>query len=448
MIRVKKNLFNVGEVRMRFISIASLFFFTHLAFAEPLYTSRDFQHDVKAHAKIIFYFVSAGMPLSMPGLKNTLTVAKAMGYKVQPLNDPVEPVTGENIPVALPASYTAAAGVPLHFPIILIYKNGNACGPAIPGYKNVKGYEQIIALYDQQCGKLWKNTNTQSHLTVSNIAKQIMETPIPRDNIAYYFKIIDNDWVTYHNYDQVYFFNRNTGTEFIAPGQFDGVATPDAQLFTIPAPLRFFSLAKIWADPNNAAKLQPDFLDNSMQDEYQSLGIVNDAANTRTYRAVTAWSANVAFRDYSYNKETGEITPGNPAKTICKASSISLPMLSKNGMMLGGHANAEAFTKIVSIGATGSECTLVQDFGFKTSKVAFNHDGNQVSFVTKDGDAINAYVYQLQTKSLTLLMTVSESKQEYLVFPDFLPNGNVLIMKVQRINGSVHSTLYEMELPI
>ncbi len=33
------------------------------------------------------------MPLSIPGLKNTLEVAKLMGYKVQALNDPVEPVS-------------------------------------------------------------------------------------------------------------------------------------------------------------------------------------------------------------------------------------------------------------------------------------------------------------------------------------------------------------------
>ncbi len=113
--------------------------------------------------------------------------------------------------------------------------------------------------------------------------------------------------------------------------------------------------------------------------------------------------------------------------------------------MLGGHANGEGFTKIVSIGATGSECKLVQDLGFKTGKVAFSHDGNQVSFVTKEGDDIKAYVYHLQTKSLTLLMTVSEAKNEYLAFPDFLPNGNVLLMKVRRTaNGVAISTLVEM----
>ena len=436
------------------VVIISLFFFTHLAVAEPLYTSRDFQHAITTHSKIIFYFVSAGMPLSTPGLKNTLEVAKIMGYEVQPLNDPVEPVTnwgGHYVPVAVPASYTSAAGVPLHFPIILIYKNGQSCGPAIPGYKSLKGYEQIISLYDQQCGNLWKTSKTPSLLRVSNAhsANQIMETPIPRENIAYYFRPIDNEWVTYHTYNQVYFFNRKTGIEFMAPGQFDGVPTPDAQFLTIPAPLRFFSSAKIWADTNNAADLQPDFSDERMHDEYQSLGIVDDSQSTRTYRAVTAWAATVAFRDYSLNKATGDITSGNLPKAVCKSSSISLPMLSKNGMMLGGHSNADAFTKIVSIGATGSGCTLVQDLGFKTGKVAFSHDGNQVSFVTKDGDAIKAYVYHLKTKSLTLLMTVSEAKKEYIVFPDFLPNGNVLIMKVERTsNGAAHSTLFEMQLQV
>lgn len=437
---------------MRFVIIAFLFFFSHLAVAEPLYTSRDFQHDVMTHPKIIFYFVSAGMPLSIPGLKNTLEIAKIMGYKVQPLNDPVEPVRswdGQSIPVAVPASYTSAAGVPLHFPIILIYKMGHACGPAIPGYKSLKGYEQIISLYDKQCGNLWKTRKTQSHLTVSysNIATPVMETPIPRENIAYYFKPIDNDWVTYHASNQVYFFNRKTGTEFIVPGQFDGFATPDAQFLTIPAPLRFFSLAKIWADPNNAANLQPDFTDQNLQDEYQSIGIVDDSESTRTYRVVTAWVTTAAFRDYSLNKATGEITPENQPKKVCKGSPISLPILSKNGLMLGGHFNADTFTKIISIGVKGSECTVVQDLGLKTGKVAFSHDGNQVGFVTKDGDAIKAYVYNLKTKSFTLLMTVSEAKNEYIVFPDFLPNGNVLVMKVQRTSeGAAHSTLFEMKL--
>ena len=142
-----------------------------------------------------------------------------------------------------------------------------------------------------------------------------------------------------------------------------------------------------------------------------------------------------------------EITPASEPKTLCKSASISLPMLSKNGLLLGGQSNGDAFTKIVYIGATGSECNLIQDFKIKTGKVAFSHDGNQVAFVTKEGDAMKAYVYNLKTKSSTFLMEVSEIKKEYLLFPDFLPNGNVLLMKVQRSNdGVVHSTLFEMQL--
>jgi hypothetical protein len=434
---------------MRFIIIAFLFL-TRVAAAETLYTADDFQHDISTHTNIIFYFVSDGMPLSLPGLENALEVANNMDFNVQPLNDPVEPIKnwrGQIIPIAIPAPYTSAAGVPLHFPIMLIYKNGRACGPAIAGYKSVEEYQQIISHYDQQCEALLKNKKTQAQLTAgaTQTASIIMETAIPRENIAYYFKPIDNDWVSYHTSKQVYFFNRKTGEEFMAPGQFDGVPTPDAQFLTIPAPLRFFSLTKIWADPNNASLLSPDFSDQMMKDEYQSIGIVNDSQNTRTYRVVTAWTAAVAFRDYALDKTNDEITAQDQPKTICKDFRMSLPMLSKNGLLLGGRSNADMFTKIFSISETGAECTLVEDLGFKTGKVSFSHDGNQVGFVTKDGDAIKAYVYHLKTKALTLLMTVSESKREYLVFPDFLPNGNVLVMKVQRSSdGVVHSTLFEM----
>lgn len=111
---------------MRFIIAAFLILFlTRPSLAETFYNARDFQHDVKTHSKIIFYFVSDGMPLSIPGLKNTLEVAKIMGYEVQPLNDPMTPVKNwgaQPIPIAVPATYTSAAGVPLHFPIILIIK--------------------------------------------------------------------------------------------------------------------------------------------------------------------------------------------------------------------------------------------------------------------------------------------------------------------------------------
>jgi hypothetical protein len=437
---------------MRFIIVALLLLTNVAAAANTLYTSDDFEHDITTHSKIIFYFVSQGMPLSLSGLKNILEVAKIMGYEVQALNDPVEPVSSWNdqsIPIAVPSFYTSEASVPLHFPIILIYKNGHSCGPAIPGYKSLRGYQEILSLYDQQCGNLSKTRKKSSHLAVSHfyIANTIMETPIPRENIAYYFKPIDNDWITYHASNQVYFFNRKTGIEFMAPGQFDCVPTPDSRFVTIPAPLRFFSLEKIWANPNNAMNLPPNFLDQNMKDEYQSIGIVNDSKNTLIYRVTTGWSTRVAFRDYSLDKATENITPKDKPKTPCKSSSISLPMLSKNGLMLGGQSNGDAFTKIVSLGVTGSECNLVQDLGLKTGKVAFSHDGNQVAFVTKDGDAIKAYVYHLKTKSLTLLMTVSEAKKEYVVFPDFLPNGNVLAMKVQRDSeGAAHSILFEMQL--
>lgn len=233
----------------------------------------------------------------------------------------------------------------------------------------------------------------------------------------------------------------------MAPGQFDSVPTPDAQFLTIPAPLRFFSIAKIWTDPNNAANLPLDFSDQNMKDEYQSTGIANDSQSTRTYRVLTAWISMVAFRDYSFDKTTGNIDPENQPKAVCKALAISLPMLSKNGLMLAGLANPDGSTKIISIGAKGSECALVQNLGIKTGKVGFSPDGNKISFVTKDGDAIKAYVYNLKTKSLTLLMSVSETKNEYVMFPDFLPNGNVLLMKVQRNpNEGTHSTLFEMQL--
>src|ERR1700679_1340743 len=108
----------------------------------------------------------------------------------------------------------------------------------------------------------------------------------------------------------------------MAPGQFDGVPTPDAKFLTIPAPLRFFSLAKIWADPNNAVNLQPDFSDQDMKDEYQSIGIVDNSESTRTYRVATAWVTTAVFRDYSLNKATGDITPGNQPKKVCKGSPI------------------------------------------------------------------------------------------------------------------------------
>lgn len=437
---------------IRLVKLQDLTPFLFLAASELPYTSQNFQHDIETHSKIIFYFVSQGMPLSIPGLKNTLAVVKSMGFDVQPLNDPVEPVRswdGPSIPIATPSSYTQAAGVPLHFPIILIYKNGHLCGPAIPGYKSLQGYQQIISLYDKQCRNLEKPRKIPSQFTANHThtASIIMETPIPRGNIAYYFKPINNDWVTYHTTNQVYFFNRKTGNEFKAPGQFDSVATPDAEFLTIPAPLRFFSLAKIWADPNHASNLQPDFSDQNMKDQYQSIGIVNDTQNTQVYRVTTAWSAVVAFRDYFLDKATGEITPRSQPKAVCKGFPFSLPMLSKNGLMLGGHSNPDGLTKIVEIGVKGSECKLVQDLGLKTSKVAFSHDGNQIGFVMKDGDTLKAYVYHLKTKSWTLLMTASETQKEYLVFPDFLPNGNVLVMKVQRNeNGETDSTLFEMQL--
>jgi len=199
---------------MRFVIVVFLFI-TQLAFSNTLYTDRDFQHDIKTHPKIIFYFVSQGMPLSIPGLKNTLEVAKNMGYEVQALNDPVEPVkslSGQTIPIVVPAAYTLEASVPLHFPIILIYKNGHPCGPAIPGYKSLHGYQQIISLYDQQCEKFQKISQPASQLVARHFyrARLVKETTIPRENIAYYFKPIDNDWVTYHASNKVYFFNRNT----------------------------------------------------------------------------------------------------------------------------------------------------------------------------------------------------------------------------------------------
>jgi hypothetical protein len=403
------------------------------------FNQKKFNRVVQKNKKVLFYFVSDGMPLSKKGLKHIKKIAKKRNYQLKILNDPHAPITHKNSKVKFPIisreEFYYSLGAFHHFPSTLVYLNGKQCGSLIPGYKDKSSFSQMLNDFESQCARHTPPTtsSTVSENLINGQGNLVHEVILPRP-IKYYYRPINDQWITYHDARQTALFNRFSNEEIIFQGRYDTVPTPDAKYMTLPTPLRFFSMDEIFANPNEARNLAPLMTDNTMRDSYQSLALVNP----NQYRAITAWSLTVAFRDFFEQTDqngTSSIQPGAPKSDLCSRQEIATPILSKLGSFIGGFVhgqNGTDTTHVVRIGKNADQCTTALNIGMRTSKVDFSYDDHYVTYMAQNQSRknIGPFVQEIQTGKIWRVTSVAPT--EAFTFPSFLPNGNVIVLRIRR----------------
>lgn len=397
----------------------------------------DFHKFVRKNSRVIFYFVSDGMPLSKDGLPLIQKVALKKNYKLQVLNDSVLPIlapNGQNLfPKIDKSNFYLNLGAYHHFPSTLVYINGKQCGALVPGYKDLQAFEDIVTNFENNCAQS-NDSFSSNHVSETSIlgnGSLVQETLLPRP-IKYYYRPIDDEWVTYHDGRMTGLFSRITQQEIVFQGRFDSIPSPDAKYMTLPGPLRFFNMAEIFANPEEAPLQEPILTDNTMMDSYQSLGIVEPGH----YRAITAWSRSVAFRDFfESTNHNGDptLSPGEERRDICQQQNIATPIISKTGKYIGGFFHGDRGTNtthVINIGSLGVDCGTVLNFGMRTSKVDFSYDDRYVTYMAYDNQSQNLgpFVQELSTGKIWRVTQLS--LDDAFTFPSFLPNGNVIVLKV------------------
>jgi hypothetical protein len=191
---------------MLFSRLALVFvlcFSSAASWAAQTWSEGDLARIAQRDPRAIFYFVSRGMPLSQPGITNISQVARASGYRVYFVSDwadRVATVGRTPIPVGARTGALSQIGTYLHFPSMLVYRQGKLCGPPIAGYKSLQGYQRILARLDRDCARLpglAQLTNRPSRPQPEQ-GFLIRQTPVPRET-RFFFKAVDETWVTYHD---------------------------------------------------------------------------------------------------------------------------------------------------------------------------------------------------------------------------------------------------------
>lgn len=120
-----------------------------------VFTDADLERLVTASQSVVVYVWSPHMPLSVEGVHEASVAARRLGLRLVPLADPHADRSYVDR-VALQAGLPDGAARPVHSielvfrdalvhaPSLLLFIDGRAAGPAIPGYRDAEGYEGAL----------------------------------------------------------------------------------------------------------------------------------------------------------------------------------------------------------------------------------------------------------------------------------------------------------------
>ena len=74
---------------------------------------------------------------------------------------------------------------------------------------------------------------------------------------------------------------------------------------------------------------------------------------------------------------------------------------------------------------------VVLDVGQRTAKVDFSYDQNFIVYMATNDGKTNLGLYVTRVRDGATLLIEEMGENESLTFPSFLPNGNVLVLRIQ-----------------
>ena len=119
-----------------------------------LFTDQDLKKTLDETKNGIIYVWSPNMSLSKPGIKNITAAGKDLGMPVKLLMDPFADqrfakgfIKEQNMPAdsmkRMKSRELASYGATLHYPAMIIYKNGKVCSEVQNGYRTQEKYRMI-----------------------------------------------------------------------------------------------------------------------------------------------------------------------------------------------------------------------------------------------------------------------------------------------------------------
>ena len=404
----------------------------------------------------LVYVWSAGMPLSVAGIDEIQAAGRSLGIPVrvvdaETLYNPTSPETVDLV----------AAGATVHFPSLVIYREGRRLGDAILGYKKAAAYQGVLrrALLRRETALYQiKAASTQSPTKVTNLesidnSRAALSQDIPIDGRpAPYFKVVPGtEWIAWAMDNKVHLLNYRSGLRKNAPGYIDFIPSPDGRFFVTPGrkELEFYDAREVLAaGPRDGLQRGPSprvlYADASMPDQYPSIGILSSSADAQVvkYRILTSWFTGVVYRDYEIDwrpRNGPVIRPLAPKRVPCEGVHLSLPFISRDGREIGGRDEGTSTTKIYQLDDNG-DCKETLDVGLQTGKIAFGPGGRRIAFAIPNGvkskatatDMPGVFVFDRDSGRLARLEGSADANR--MAFPDFVGEDRIMYLAAGRDN--------------
>ena len=411
----------------------------------------------------IVYLWSQRMPLSRSGIPEISGAARRLGMRLTlvgteevhayALADP-----GLGAAVIPIADAMLDAGALAHVPAIVVHDQGQVVGHAILGYKTAETYEGMI---ERRLSETTSSAPDRFFPTLSTALPAASESRALLDYEAvgtpgaYFRWVPGRQALVYESGRQIYLLDLVDGRSRLAPGYIDFIPTPDGRYFVTPGQgrggLSFYEADEVFeaARADTPGSVAAFFTDRRMRDEYPSVGILEQAESRTVYRVLTSWFEGIVYRDYQVQVDprrgAPQVQPIGEPVTPCREMSLSIPIMSQDGLEFAARDESTGTTKIFRILPSGS-CIEVLDLGVPTTKVAWHRTGRLLAFARprlrrRRGDADESsqgiFLFDRDRRRLTRLSD-SEGASP-VAFPDFIGDDSVvfLIPRPSRQESSV-----------
>ena len=394
------------------------------------------------------YVRSPAMPLSELGVPEIVEATRALDVplSILPARTLYEPVTEHKLDALRMA--LVEAGATVHFPAVVVVNDRAPVGNALVGYKPAEVYESML-------GRRLRTLEARALATpaappasaVGDVPLRDVELlgsyPLASRPGAFFRRTPGTRYISFDLGRIVYLQHLESDERFSAPGQLDFVPSPDGAFFVTPGArssgLQFYSARELFrlGAQSQARSLAPLVVDETLRDEYPSVGILDreeDGSRVR-YRVLTAWREGAQYRDYELGFDgVGGVTDilAMGSKTAaCQDLPLSLPMISKDGREMSARDERTGTTKVFRLGPDGA-CREVFDSGMQTTKATFSYDGALLAFGSRDGQRTELgyarpaiYVLDRHTGETT---RIPQSTSRSLTIPEFVGPDSLLFL--------------------
>ena len=412
----------------------------------------------------IVYFWSQRMPLSRSGIAEISGAARRLGMRLTLVGTEevheyayADPGLGAGvIPIA---DAMLGAGALAHAPAVVVHHEGQVVGHAILGYKTAETYEGMIGRRVSRTPSSGRNRLLPTPATTLPAASEGGRPLVEYEAVgapgAYFRWVPGRQALAYESGRRIYLLDLVDGRSRLAPGYTDFVPTPDGRYFVTPGPdrdgLAFYEADEVFeaARADTRGSVVPFFTDRRMRDQYPSVAILEQDESRTVYRVLTSWFAGIAYRDYEVQVDprTGvlRVQPIGEPVTPCRETSLSIPIMSQDGLEVAARDESTGTTKIFRI-LTAGRCNEVLDLGVQTGKVAWHRSGRLLAFArprvrrgrgAADESLWGIFLFDRDRRRLTRLSD-SEGASP-VAFPEFIGDDSVvfLIPRQSRRESSV-----------